>query len=243
MGIIALNGVSSESLGVIVDGYYARYSAERNVDLLQIPGKNGSLLVDKGTYKTYSQDYTLYWVVGKTTDDSVLSWLQQGKYFSLVDSDFPGYTRKARVIGPLVPKNRGNCYVELNLSLECFPQWYSTAGDTWVNNLLTTPDTEATLSNPYLQYAKPLLHIGKHSKDDTMTVSINGYQFKLVPYGNTMEYYVDCELQEVYYQNSNRNLAFVGEFPQLGPGTNTLKFTGSTGSDAFLSIKPRWWTV
>lgn len=243
MGIISINGVSSESLGVTVDGYPVRHAAERRVSSVAIPGRNGNLLIDDGTYNNYPQEYTLYWVVGVTEDQTVYDWLRQGEYLKFVDSDFPDYFRMAQITGPLVPKNYRDCYKELQIKLNFMPQWWLNSGDIWQSKVITSPDTELTIENPTLEYALPLLFVSKQSEKDTMTVSVNGEQFQMVPYGSTTVYYIDCELQEVYYQESNRNPAFVGKFPSLQPGLNTIQFTGTSGDTAYISIKPRWWTA
>ena len=238
--MITFNGVTSDSLGIIVDGYSSKPIAKRRVESQHIPGRNGDLLIDEGVYDNYTQSYTIYWLP-TTPPSSVSAWLNQSGYFKLVDSDFPEYYRMAQVSGPVDPVNHGDCYMEASISFNCKPQWFLNSGNAWNSHIITAPDVQVTLENPTNEIALPLVYANKQSNNDTMTISVNGEQFQLIPYGTTTGYYIDSELKEVYYSTFNRNGAFVGKFPTLKPGTNTLVMSGSSGDNAYVSIMPRWW--
>ena len=98
--MITFNGVTSDSLGIIVDGYSSKPIAKRRVESQHIPGRNGDLLIDEGVYDNYTQSYTIYWLP-TTSPSSVSAWLNQSGYFKLVDSDGQkGYVQ-------LLPQNAG----------------------------------------------------------------------------------------------------------------------------------------
>lgn len=239
--MITLNGRTSDSLGIIIDGYSSKPIASRRVQTKQIPGRNGDLVIDEGVYDNYTQSYTLYWLP-TTPNEKVAEWLQQSGYVKLIDSDIPGYFRLARVKGPIVPINHSDCYTEAVITFDCKPQWFLNSGDVWVNHILTAPDVEVQLENPTSEMALPLLYVSKQNASDDVSVLVNGDTFELIPYKDATKYYIDSDLKEVYYGAYNRNNAFAGDFPVLQSGTNTLTMRGSLGENAYVSIKPRWWT-
>ena len=51
---------------------------------------------------------------------------------------------------------------------------------------------------------------------------------------------LDCELQDAYKENINKNNTISGTFPVLKTGSNTISWTGNISS---VIITPRWWTI
>ena len=55
------NGVSSESLSIVVKELPLLPRAERNIDTISVNGRNGNLHIDNGTYK--SRQYTISCII------------------------------------------------------------------------------------------------------------------------------------------------------------------------------------
>ena len=220
--MIVFNGVSSDSLGVIVDEYPRKAIARRRIQYQQIPGRNGDLLIDEGVYDNYVQSYTLYWLPS-TPNKSISDWLRQEGYFTFIDSDIPGYFRMAQVYGPIDPMNNKGCYTQAVVSFDFKPQWFLDSGNTTI-----TISEASTIVNPTLEQSRPLITV--HGSGNGV-LKINGKNISLTSI--VTSFTIDSELMEASFNNQ-----MSGEFPVLNPGNNTVDWSGGiTGVD----IKPRWW--
>jgi phage-related protein len=50
---------------------------------------------------------------------------------------------------------------------------------------------------------------------------------------------LDCNIQEAYKGSTNCNGNVTGDFPELVPGSNTIRFSGFSK----LEIVPHWYTI
>lgn len=233
MDVIEFNGVTSSSLGIIVDGYYVKGTPQRRVSTISIPGKNGVLVEDEGVYENYSQEYTLYWLPDRTTDISVLEWLRQDKYYRWKHSGMPDYHCFARAVLPSQITNYRNCYHELKVTFDCRPELYLDSGD-----VIITATGAIELNNPYQQTAKPKIAVYGNTTSPQKLV-VNGKEFTL----NGIDEYtvLDSEIQEAYKGTVNKNNTVSGEFPVFCGGS--VSKIGISSGISKLEIQPRWWTI
>lgn len=236
-----------QNFGVIVGSGSSFGAPESDVDVEPIPGRNGDLIIDNGRYKNRRATYNAFIYRNAAANVAALrSFLAShgAGYYKLADSYDQNHFVMARYSGPVDVEMRNlNRVAELNLTFDCKPQRFLTSGDAYISKIVTEPDTEVTLVNPTNFDAKPILYVKKQSAADTMVVNVNGQVFTILPSSGRTEFYVDCETMNVYYSSENRNKYFAGEFPELVPGENKISFTGSSGSEAYLSIRPRWWEL
>lgn len=220
--MITLNGITSDSLGIIVDGYLSKPIAKRRVESQSIPGRNGDLLIDEGVYDNYTQQYTIYWLPS-TPLASVSQWLNQSGYVKLVDSDLPEYYRMVQVSGPINPVNHRDCYMEASISFNCKPQWFLVSGD-----VVTTVTSATTIANPTTEYSRPLIKVYGTGNG---ILKVNGKNITLTAISTSIT--LDSELME-----ASANNKMSGNFPILKPGNNTIDWSGEITK---LDITPRWW--
>ena len=57
MGKIIFDGKSSDNYGIVVEVLPDYSSAEKNVEFVDVPGRNGQIAIDNGTYKTVERKY------------------------------------------------------------------------------------------------------------------------------------------------------------------------------------------
>lgn len=231
---LTFNGVTSDSIGVIVDGYYAKSAPERRITSTQIPGRNGNLVTDDEVYENITVEYDIYWVPTDTTDLQVTNWLKQGTYYRLIDSQNSQYYRMTRVVGPVDITNHSNCYHSARVSFDCKPQLFLLSGET-----AQQVSSGGTLTNPTQFSAFPLLELTCTAKT-AGTLVINGSTLYLSAQNTSLHAIIDCEIQNAYYQATNLNPVISGEFPKLSPGSNTITFTGGITA---VKVTPRWWTI
>lgn len=220
--MITLNGITSDSLGIIVDGYPSKPIAKRRVESQHIPGRNGDLLIDEGVYDNYTQPYTIYWLPS-TSLVSVSQWLGQSGYVKLIDSDLPEYYRMAQVSGTINPTNHRDCYTEASISFNCKPQWFLVSGD-----VATTLSTTTNVVNPTPEYSRPLIVV--YGTGDGV-LKVNGKNITLTDIDTSI--ILDSELMEASVNNK-----MSGNFPILKPGNNSIDWSGGITK---VDITPRWW--
>lgn len=145
------------------DGAYiwgeGQYSAPtRSVDFIEVPGRNGDLLIDNGSYTNTKAVYRV--VITKNVMENVdrlkyLLYSQKG-YQKLYDSDLKGFYRMACFCGgfDLTSIRGGVVYIEF----ECKPYKYDINGETPIVFDLTKED-QIKVYNPYFETAHPLIKL------------------------------------------------------------------------------------
>lgn len=229
------DGVSSRDIGVTVEGFPGAVMPKRDIEVTTIPGRNGALVYDYGTYSNYTQNYTIHWR-NISRDARITEWLQKPGYRRLEDSFHPEHYRMAYVVTNQNIDNRMEVLHRLPIAFECKPQWYRKNGD-----IPITVSKSGTLIMNTGEDALPLLTVTGSS---TATLTINDYIITIsnIPAKGIV---IDSELQDAYSTDKMQNLnsyivAKDNKFPVLKRGKNTVYFTGGIES---VKIVPRWWDL
>lgn len=231
---LIFNGESSKTFGLYLTGSGAFNAPERDVSLVEIPGRNGSLTVDNGRYKNVTQTYDAFIHCDFARNAAaVRAWLlSQPGYQRLEDTYNPEYYRLARFSGPIEFTVRALCAgAETELLFDCSPQRFLKSGEVSV----TFTET-ATIHNPTRFPALPILTVYGSGAG---SVTLAGETIQI---SNIDEFVtIDCELQDAYKSDENKNPTIsASEFPSLPAGTAELSFTGGVTG---IKITPRWWTL
>ena len=175
-GKLIFGGVDSSDYGIYITGEAVYNAPERDVEFIAIPGRNGSLAMDKGRYNNITVTYPAG-AFGKTQEEfrKALSdfrnaILSQTGYQRLEDTYHPEEFRMAVYASGLEvsPVNRGRAG-EFDLSFTCKPQrWLS------VGALPMPVDSGDVIQNPTLFESSPLLEVEGYG-----TVSFNGFDIEL----------------------------------------------------------------
>ncbi len=233
IGYIVYGGKCSKDYGLYVSGSGTFNAPERDVDLVEVPGKNGTLVLDNGRFKNIPVTYPAFIRNKfKSMTGAAREWLLHTPgYAKLEDSYNPEYYRRARFGGPLDFETRVlNRSGECSLSFDCMPQRFLTEGDSAID-----VSGSIQLFNPTPFLALPLIRIygtaGTLLVGDTV-IQISGIQ----------EYIdIDCELMNAYKGTVNCNSkvnAWI--FPALPAGKTGVAYEGNI---SHVQIKPRWWTI
>lgn len=240
MGIITYNNTPSTDIRLIVENKPNYEIAERNVENIQIPGRNGDVLIDHGTYKNVIRKYNI--VVEDVENgsgdfvslsSSLASWLMSGnKYSRLEDSYTPDYYMLAYCRNTLEVLNMMDIVGRATIEFERKPQRFLKIGERAVQI-----SNGETLYNPTVFKSKPIFII-----KGTGTVTINAkYTIKVVEskYGSVT---VNCDIKDVYKDgiNLNSSVELPNGFPVLDKGKNIISYSSTITS---VSIVPNWWTL
>lgn len=171
MGVISFNGVSSSTLGIEVVHPPHFHYAERNYSYFEIPGGNGSKLIDAGGRKNVEAEYELNFIVGSQYTNfeehsaAIMAWLNSGSgYCRLEDSYNPNWYRMAAYSESNQIENVLDGGGKVTVRFNCKPQRWLKTGE---NPLAVT--NGQIVSNSTINNAYPLLYI---VNNDAATFSI-----------------------------------------------------------------------
>ena len=239
MGVIVYNGVSSEELGIVVETAPNYEIAERDYDVISVPGKNGDYVIDRGCFKNVDRVYNIAFAetIGDFAGSATLiaEWLYSGYgYKRLEDSYEPDYFVMARVSNEHTIHNILQQAGRAEITFNRKPQRYLKIGEhtTKINV------NGSRIINPTSFDSDPLIKVFG-SGSGTISIGNKTIQISNISDGLT----IDCEMQEVYLgsTNYNQNVNYMNYgFPKLKPGRNIINFSGGVSR---VEIIPRWWTV
>lgn len=169
--VFTFGGVSTADYGLVVEGP-GNYSAPtRAVEVINIPGRDGAFVLDKGYYENVPAEFNVV-AKGATQSDfkDIISAFRnaivsQRGYVRLEELYQPGEYRMARYAGGLDedPTFHGNGAI-FKVKFDCKPQRYLTDGETAVS-----VEDGDTLTNPTLFEAHPLLMVEGYGN-----INVNG---------------------------------------------------------------------
>lgn len=234
MGVIIFNNKSSADCRIQVAHPPGYAYPERDYTITHIPGRNGDIIQDNGCYKNVERTYEVSFDAPNedfaTYANAVSAWLHSTTgYARLEDSYEPNYYRMATYQESNIFENLYNQAGTATIVFECKPQRFLKTGD----NIITIQNS-LTIMNPTGFEAYPLFKVTGTS--GVLTVNGNSITF------SSIDNFVmlDCELQDAYKENINKNSTISGTFPVLKTGSNTISWTGDISS---VTMKPRWWTI
>ena len=232
---IVFNHKSLKDFGVFISGSGTYNAAERDVETIEIAGRNGNLTLDNGRYKNISLTYPAFIMEDFSENSQALRnfLLSQKGYLRLEDTYHPEEFRLARWNGEFSTEPIDELYGgEFSLTFDCYPQRFTKEGEYPIEITQAT-----TIKNGNLVSALPLIRAY-----GTGSFTVGGIGVQITSANGYTD--IDCDLQEAYKDtlatNCNANIVLTnGVFPQLVPGDNAITLTGITK----LEITPRWWRL
>ena len=220
MGYFVFGGKCSKDYGLYISGSGAFNAPERDVELVEVPGKNGSLVLDNGRFKNITVTYPAFIRHKfKNLSGAAREWLLHASgYVRLEDSYNPEYYRLARFGGPLdfdtkVLNRAGEC----NLSFDCKPQRYLADGD-----FIVDVAGIIQMFNPTPFPALPLIRV--YGSSGTLMVGEVIVQISDIP--GYLD--IDCELMNACKGTMNCNSKINAQkFPTLPSGQTGVAYEGS----------------
>lgn len=237
MGItceIIFGKISSEEIGVTVEGYPRSIIPERDIETEAIPGRNGMLLYDYGTYQNYDQPFTIHWKK-EFGDVHIAQWLHKPGYQRLEDSLHPDHFRMAYFSGPADIENRMNVLGRSEILFNCKPQFFRKSGEVEIS--LTNGQTLINTG----QKALPLITVDGNGSG-VLTVGDVTVFISEIPNGGVV---LDSDIQDAYsvdrLSNYNDLISLSKyDFPSLLNGNTLISWSGGIAS---VKIIPRWWDL
>jgi phage-related protein len=173
---IIFGGVDSADYGIYIGGEGVFNAPQRDVEMIEIPGRNGAFALDRGRFKNIEVTYT---AINHEPDLATFSanleafrnaLASQKGYQRLEDTFHPDEYRMAAFVNGLeIEPIEYNTAAEFEVTFDCKPQRFLTSGETEV-----TVSSGDTLTNPTLFESSPLLEVEGYG-----TISFNGYEIEL----------------------------------------------------------------
>lgn len=196
------DGKNSGNYGIYITGSAVYNAPEREVEMIEIPGRNGAFALDKGRFRNIEVTYPAG-IYAESQEDfaQALSDLRnmlasRKGYCRLTDEYNPEEYRMAVYksgldVDPVAFQRAG----EFDITFECKPQRFLTSGEEAVS--ITSGDT---ITNPTLFEAGPLLEILGGG-----TININGAEIERadVPIGDVV---ISPAIQYTNVPNISRTL-------------------------------------
>lgn len=169
---ITFGGVNSADFGIYISGEGVFNAPKRDVEMIDIPGRNGSFALDNGrfenitvTYPAFNFEPDDYETFMQNLSDFRNAICSQKGYQRLTDSFHPDEYRMAVYKDGLEIKPiKYNTASEFDIVFDCKPQRYLTSGESAIS--VTSGDT---VTNPTLFEAGPLLEV-----EGVGAIAING---------------------------------------------------------------------
>lgn len=237
---IIYNGVSSETMGVIITELPTWHRAARRVSEQTIPGRSGAVVQDDGGYDMYSA--TLRLNVNGADERDVRAWLRGEGW--MISSDEDGYKAYVYVYGQIdVDRMRigSSCYDNYTVNLRVDPYLRET------DEAALTFTTNDTFGGKGHDNSAPLIAVTGSGSPILMVNSATVY---LLGLNGTL--YLDAETGTAYTIETDETtqlpvMVFAGthvgleegEWPYLLPagGVNLISWTGSITK---VEIQPNW---
>ena len=172
---LVFGNVSARDYGIFISGEGAYDAPVRNVEFVTVPGRNGAIPIDKGSYDNITIEYPAFTFAltqaefRKKLTDFKNAIMSQIGYQRLVDTYHPDEYRMAIYcegleVDPIYYSRAGS----FTLKFTCKPQRYLTSGENEIE-----VNNGDVVNNPTLFDASPLLKI-----DGYGTVAFNGYEIE-----------------------------------------------------------------
>lgn len=229
-----LDGIDARSVGIHLQAPIEFSEAVPVVEAQTIPGRNGDLIWETGSYENRSGSASCFCLqkdVEKAISSAGRFLMGKKGYRRLETSDDPDHYWMARVENSPQITMRLRTLAPFEIGFDCKPQRFVKAGE---NPVVFTES--GSLFNQYGQVASPFITLyGKGSGWLTIgdcTVGVKALDGTL---------YLDSDTQNAYNNNGNQNMSIVAPtFPTLSDGEIPIAFSGGIER---VEIIPRWWEL
>ena len=229
-----LDGIDARSAGIQLQAPIEFSEAVPIVEAQTIPGRNGDLIWETGSYENRSGSASCFCLqkdVEKAISSAGRFLMGKKGYRRLETSDDPDHYWMARVENSPQMSMRLRTLAPFEIGFDCKPQRFVKAGE---NAVVFTEN--GSLFNQYGQTALPFITLCGHGAG---RLTIGDCVVEVKALGGTL--YLDSDTQNAYNNNGNQNLNINAPvFPVLGDGEIPIAFSGGIER---VEIIPRWWEL
>lgn len=251
MGVVTFNGKSTTDYGLVVQFIPPYEFPEREYQTVDVPGRNGDLILDKGSYRNVERTYSFAKALESNKSfteqaNEIVSWLNSAKGYARLQDTYetdkngdPLYYRMAFFKSEGSLSNFYDTATVIDVTFECKPQRWLLKGE---KDIPVTSSPFDLPINPTQYDANPIITMTV-AANTTATIEIGDCTVTVGKFTQSTTLTIDCENKECYSGNTlyNSKVSFsTGKFPVLpGSVATTVTVTNATN----VKIQPRWWTL
>ena len=229
-----IDGIDAASAGIHLQKPIVFSEAVPNIESKTIPGRNGALIFDTGSYKNRIGSASCF-CLQEDVEAAVSSagrFLMGGHgYRRLETSDDPDHYWMARVKNSPQIEMRLRVIAPFEIEFDCKPQRFLKSGEN-----KTSFTASGSISNQYGQTALPLIALYGNG---TGKLTIGSCIVEVKNLDRVL--YLDSDTQNAYNDNGNQNMNVnAPSFPTLPDGETQIAFSGGINR---VEIVPRWWEL
>ena len=222
MNSISWNGDTFYSKGIIIENIPTITKPNKRMTQYTIPGRNGVLNVDEGTYDTISLALNCHFQDGNANILSLNQWLDGFGQLSL-----DGIKYYEGVINNNIPYEQITNFKKFQVNFLLNPIQKKIIPTT---NVIDISEATNTIEVGGTTNTYPTITI---EGEGQLIVRINEITFTLDNADG--EYILDSEAKEIIHNNQSAMSIMSGDFPYLVPGDNEI-FISGTGTYTSMSI-------
>lgn len=229
-----LDGIDAGSVGIRLQAPIVFSKAVPVVETQTIPGRNGNLIFETGSYENRSGSASCFCLQEdvETAISSAGHFLMGERgYRRLETSDDPNHYWMARVENSPQIAMRLRALAPFEISFDCKPQRFLKSGENAIAFI-----ANGSLTNQYGQVALPLITLYGQGEG---TLTIGGCVVEVKALDEVL--FLDSDTQNAYNNNGNQNMYInAPTFPTLPDGETRIAFSGGIER---VEVVPRWWEL
>ena len=229
-----LDGIDARSVGIQLQAPIEFSEAVPVVEAQTIPGRNGDLIWETGSYENRSGSASCFCLqkdVEKAVSAAGRFLMGKKGYRRLETSDDPDHYWMARVENSPKIAQRLRTLAPFEIDFDCKPQRFVKSGE---NSVVFTKI--GSLFNQYGQVALPFITLYGQGAG---RLTIGDCVVEVKSLNGTL--YLDSDTQNAYNNNGNQNMNINAPiFPVLCDGEIPIAFSGGIER---VEIIPRWWEL
>ena len=252
------DGVKSCDYGVWISGEATFDAPERDVEVIEIPGRNGTLTIDNGRWKNITVTYPCFMsgTFKEGFDAFKNAILPKYGYLELRDTYHPHGFRKARITKGIQPATGPyNRSAQFDITFDCWPQFYLDELDVlYPENIYIGGGTGTIQDVPLVSRSQPLVQVyfsapmTYGNKSGYVQFGENKITFTDVPYAanDTTFFEIDSESKTIQHRKSGNTVVDISEYCTIEGGFfEILPPSTEVVSSGVLSliVFPRWWQL
>lgn len=154
------DGVDSKDFGVYISDTGAFNAPERDVEMIEIPGRNGAYALDKGRFNNIEVTYNAFVATDSESDyisgiNALRNALCSRKGYCRLEDEFnPNEYRMAVYKSGLKVSSISDQSGEFTITFDCQPQRFLKSGE-----MAVSVESGGTITNPTLFDASPILEV------------------------------------------------------------------------------------
>ena len=229
-----LDGIDARSAGIQLRAPIEFSEAVPVVEAQTIPGRNGDLIWETGSYENRSGSASCFCLqkdVEKAISSAGRFLMEKKGYRRLETSDDPDHFWMARVENSPQIAMRLRMLAPFEIGFDCKPQRFVKSGE---NAVVFT--SNGSLFNQYGQVALPFITLYGQGAG---RLTVGDCVIEVKSLDGTLN--LDSDTQNAYNDSGNQNLNInAPAFPVLREGETPIAFSGGIEK---VEIIPRWWEI